>query len=118
MHYIFILPVFAFIFLILVIVTLVTHSSQKYRIYFPIAWRLLLGITLGFLGFNLLFWIIATGAFLILSSLDLPSSFKSVEKAVVLGGIILGPFVASVLGVLTGGLYVWRQRSKLVSETA
>lgn len=108
MLYIFILPAFAFTFLILFIVTVVAYFSMKYRIYFPIAWRLLLGITSGFLVFNVLFWIVTIGAILILDTFDLPPSFRNVEKIVVVGGLILGPFVASVLGVLAGAMYTWR----------
>jgi len=55
-----------------------------------------------------LFWIVAIGAILILETFDLPPSFRNVEKIVVVGGLILGPFVASVLGVLAGAMYTWR----------
>ena len=116
MLYIFILPAFAFTFLILFIVTVVAYFSMKYRIYFPIAWRLLLGITSGFLVFNVLFWIVTIGAILILDTYLLPPLVRRVGE-IVFGGVIShGACEGERLGVVARARYtgrnVWGKREE------
>jgi hypothetical protein len=100
--YFLILPLFAILVSLLVLLTVISALTPSLHHWLPTAWRLLLWCTLGFLLANA----ILVAVFFIVGRFFFPATegtWLQIPSGV-LGGLLvfLGPFIASAAGVMGG----------------
>jgi hypothetical protein len=104
MPYFFIVPVWAFVIVLMSAFTLLAWTVDSMRPWFGVAWRILLWSTVGVLIANLIF-----GSILMASTTSDISHGGALVKYSFAGLLLLGPFIASALGYLGGQAFgVWR----------